>query len=145
LALARSRSAEAFRDGSWQPIDLRSDLSGVQRQHELVAALRSAARAELDDRPLRLSRVVDTVLNHVKLDDTFGRAEVLQLARILVGVDPSRFETEVLAVAPSPTNPLSSLAAASGSDGTLRQLGGSLPPSALAPVPPDDGDGIRPC
>jgi LCP family protein required for cell wall assembly len=144
VALTRSRATEAYRGGSWQLVDLRSDLDRVQRQQELVQVLAGAVRSDVDGHPLRMADLVNTVLNHVQVDDTFDRQGVLRLARALVGVGAGHFETSVLPVAEVPDDP-SRLAVAIGSDVTLHQLGGSILPSTLGPVTPTAGGELRPC
>jgi LCP family protein required for cell wall assembly len=144
LALARTRSAEALRGGSWQMVDVRSDLDRAQRQVELVGLLRAAVRAQVDDRPLRLVRLVDAFLEHVKIDDTFDQQELLQLARVVVGIDPTRFETVVLPTAMSPDDP-NRLVVAGESAATLQRLGASSAPSALPAITPAQPDGLTAC
>lgn len=144
LALARSRSAEAFRDGSWQMVDLRAELDRVERQEELVGLLRTSVRDEVEDHPQRLVRLVDAILGHVKIDDTFDRREILRLARVLVGIDADRFDVQVLPTALSPVDP-GRLAVADESSATLERLGGFSPPSGLPAVTPGDPDGLRAC
>jgi LCP family protein required for cell wall assembly len=144
LALARSRRAEALRNGSWQLVDRRSDLDRVQRQQELVGALASTARADVDGHPQRAVRLVDALLRNVAIDDTFTREDVLRLARVLLGLDQTRFETAVVPVAASPTDP-NRLALATGSDAVLQQFGGSMAPSSFAPAVPTAGGERRPC
>jgi LCP family protein required for cell wall assembly len=144
LALARSRHAEAFRDGAWQLVDVRSELDRVQRQVDLVGLFRAAVRTEVDHRPLRLTRLVDDFLNRVKLDATFNRQEILQAARVLLGIDPARFHTSVLPIAVAPTDP-NRLAVAAEGAATLQRLGASAAPSALPAVPPGNPNGLRAC
>jgi LCP family protein required for cell wall assembly len=144
LALARSRGVEAFRDGAWQMVDIRSELDRDERQKELVGLLRTSVRDELVDHPLRLTRLVDAFLNHVKIDDSFDRQEVVRLARVLVGIDPARFDASVLPIAVAPTD-LNRLAIADESSATLQRLGGFSAPSGLPAVTPGDPDGLRPC
>jgi hypothetical protein len=145
LAVARTRRAEAFRDGSWQLVDRSADLDRMQRQQQLVSALDAAVRAEVDAHPARLVKLVDAFLDHVKIDDTFGRGDVLRLARVLLGIDAAQIETHMLPVGPSPTDPNVTLATATGSDLTVQQLGGKLAASSLAPITPSPGDELRSC
>jgi LCP family protein required for cell wall assembly len=144
LALVRSRMAEAFRDGTWQLVDVRSELDRVQRQAELVGVLQGALRARVTDQPRTLVRLVDAVLDHAKIDDSFDRQEIFRLVQVLVDIDASRFHAAVLPVALSTTDP-GRLAVAAESAATLRQLGAAPTASDLPAVAPGDVDGLRPC
>jgi LCP family protein required for cell wall assembly len=144
VALARSRHAEALRNGSWQMADLRSDLDREQRQQELVDVLAATVRSEIEHHPQRLLRLLDAFLRHVRIDDTFNREELLRLARIFAGGDGVRLDTELLPVAASPTD-ANRLTGAAGSDATLQHLGGAIAPSTLVSVPPTAGGELRAC
>jgi LCP family protein required for cell wall assembly len=144
VALARSRRAEALRNGSWQTADLRADLDRVQRQQELIGVLAATVHSEIEHHPQRLLGLLDAFLRHVRVDDTFDRDELLRLARIFAGGDGVRLETEVLPVAASPTD-ANRLTAAAGSDTTLQHLGGAIASSTLASAPPTAGGELRGC
>jgi LCP family protein required for cell wall assembly len=131
LALARTRDAQALRDGRWQPIDLTADLNRIQRQQSLVRALLAAVHTEVDNHPTRAAHLVDVLLEHVRIDAKMSRRDVLSLARALLAVSDPKLDVTTLPVAPSPTNPATSLALAAGSDTLLARLGGTLPASPL--------------
>jgi LCP family protein required for cell wall assembly len=131
LALARTRSAEALRDGRWQLIDLNADLNRIERQQSVVRALLAALHTEVDDHPTRVLHLVDVLLDHVKVDAGMSRRDVLGLARALLAVSDPKLDVTTLPVAPSPTDPLRSLALAAGSNTVVARLGGTLPASTL--------------
>jgi LCP family protein required for cell wall assembly len=149
LALVRSRNAQAFRDGSWQFVDVRSDLSREERQQQVVDAIATAVRAQVDRHPQRLVGLLDAFVRHVKTDDTFRNGELLRLSRVLVGLDSAHVSLTTLPVTESPTDP-NHLVADSESDATLRRLGGSVTtaaatPSTAAPIAVAEGEPLSPC
>jgi LCP family protein required for cell wall assembly len=131
LALARTRSAEALRDGRWQLIDLNADLNRIERQQSVVRALLAAVHTEVDDHPTRVPHLIDVLLGHVKVDAGMSRRDVLGLARALLAVGDPKLDVTTLPVAPSPTDPVRSLALAAGSNTVMARLGGTLPASTL--------------
>jgi LCP family protein required for cell wall assembly len=131
LALARTRSAQAVRDGRWQQIDTFSDLDRIQRQQSLVRALMTAVHAEVDNHPTRAPHLVDVLLEHVRIDAKMSRRDVLSLARALLAISDTKVDVTTLPVAPSPTTPATSFALAAGSDTLMARLGGTLPASPL--------------
>lgn len=144
LAVARSRSAEALRDGRWQLVDVNADLSRAARQQQLLATVAASARQRVHNHPTSFVRITDALLEHVRIDSELSRTQVLLFGRALLSFGGSKLTLSTLPVAVTPGGVVT-LSPAAGADQVVDGLGGNATASDVPPVAIDPSVYPSPC
>ena len=89
LAYVRSRSLEYLVDGQWRDASPRADLDRIDRQHQFLRQLAQAAVHAGIRNPLTASRIVDSIVGKLVVDDRMSRGNILGLVNAFRTVDPN--------------------------------------------------------
>lgn len=84
LALVRSRHTQQLVDGKWQT-DPTGDLGRIRRQQQFL--LQVASKSGSARNPLTLNRLLDVVVDQVRVDSGLDASHLLRLARQLGSLD----------------------------------------------------------
>lgn len=104
LAFVRSRKMDVMIDGEWERDPL-SDVHRVRRQQVFIQRAMSQALGQVKSNPLRLRELVDIGVSNVRLDDSLGIGDILDLAEHFKSFDAANLETYPLPVVDYPTDP----------------------------------------
>jgi LCP family protein required for cell wall assembly len=104
LAFVRSRKMDVMIDGEWERDPL-SDVHRVRRQQVFIQRAMSQALGQVKSNPLRLRELVDIGVSNIRLDDSLGIGDILDLAEHFKSFDAANLETYPLPVVDYPTDP----------------------------------------
>jgi LCP family protein required for cell wall assembly len=139
LALAESSHLYYFADSSWR-IDNGSQLSVIQRQEALFAALVSASKSTVTN-PIALNDFVSAVASHLTVSDSLSESKLYSLAETFRGFTAGDLNTKVFPTIASRTRSGAAvMAPAAGPDRRLLRafLGfGATPGHARSTRPAD--------
>jgi hypothetical protein len=91
-------------DGEWERDPL-SDVHRVRRQQVFIQRAMSQALGQVKSNPLRLRELVDIGVSNIRLDDSLGIGDILDLAEHFKSFDAANLETYPLPVVDYPTDP----------------------------------------
>jgi LCP family protein required for cell wall assembly len=96
LALARGRRVEQYVDGAWRD-DASGDLGRIGRQM-LLGRILLATFNEVGGDPVELERLTRVFADHATVDDSLSNRDLLELARVVRGIEPGLVHDVGLAV-----------------------------------------------
>ena len=142
LQYVRARHMEQYdpETGEFTSIDTQSDINRIGRQQSFIRRLAALAVTQGLDNPLTANRVADGVLEHLKLDEGFGRDEMFDLLAAFRDVDPNDPTSLEMTTIPwqpyeaDPNRLVVDDAAAEPVLARLRDFGGSEVPTDVVPA-----------
>lgn len=105
LGYVRSRKLQYMEDGRWVKDPRASDLTRVERQQLFVRRALATTLQQLKSNPGKLTSMVEIGVDNVRLDESLGLSDVLELAKQFEDISTGALQTHLLPVLAHPDDP----------------------------------------
>lgn len=100
LAYVRSRALQTFESGRWRT-DPTADIGRIARQQDFMRRVMSAAVRAGARNPVKANRIIDKMIDDIRIDKALGTREILKLAQRFRNIDPDSVDMVTLPNVPA--------------------------------------------